>query len=309
VAWTTPPQITLPRLLASVSEREEMELMPIVFGGQPAWLHYRKLGDQQWISRPMETVRGWVQRAIIPAAAVAQPGLEYGFSFSPTPEPSMAFGPVAVTVMPKLNVNTTPAPIRQTASADPIALTIEEQETAPVTLRWSDIPTADYFRVYRDDQPISDTSVAFFPDAPLKPAATYKVEAWRDHRVIAASEPVPCTVPDHAIDETVELNVQTTRTAVVVLRWPDPKSPHVVRYRVRRFSAADSVKSELIGEIHVTGPGLGVQRNLPQAGICIYKVFAVNAAGRKGRRKMNAAQKKAVSVRMRAYWAKRRGSK
>jgi hypothetical protein len=29
----------------------------------------------------------------------------------------------------------------------------------------------------------------------------------------------------------------------------------------------------------------------------------------KGRRKMSAAQKKAVSVRMRAYWAKRRGSK
>ena len=33
------------------------------------------------------------------------------------------------------------------------------------------------------------------------------------------------------------------------------------------------------------------------------------AAGRRGKRKMNAAQKKAVSVRMKAYWAKRRGSK
>lgn len=32
-------------------------------------------------------------------------------------------------------------------------------------------------------------------------------------------------------------------------------------------------------------------------------------AGRRGRRKMSAAQKKAVSVRMKAYWAKRRGSK
>ena len=32
-------------------------------------------------------------------------------------------------------------------------------------------------------------------------------------------------------------------------------------------------------------------------------------AARKGRRKMNAAQKKAVSLRMKAYWAKRRGSK
>jgi hypothetical protein len=35
----------------------------------------------------------------------------------------------------------------------------------------------------------------------------------------------------------------------------------------------------------------------------------VKGARRRGKRKMNAAQKKAVSVRMRAYWAKRRASK
>jgi hypothetical protein len=33
------------------------------------------------------------------------------------------------------------------------------------------------------------------------------------------------------------------------------------------------------------------------------------AGARRGRRKMNAAQKKAVSLRMKAYWAKRRGGK
>ena len=33
------------------------------------------------------------------------------------------------------------------------------------------------------------------------------------------------------------------------------------------------------------------------------------SARRRGKRKMNAAQKKAVSVRMRAYWAKRRAAK
>ena len=38
-------------------------------------------------------------------------------------------------------------------------------------------------------------------------------------------------------------------------------------------------------------------------------VRAAKSAGRRGRRKMNAAQKKAVSVRMKAYWAKRRASK
>jgi anti-sigma factor RsiW len=38
-------------------------------------------------------------------------------------------------------------------------------------------------------------------------------------------------------------------------------------------------------------------------------VRAAKTAGRRGRRKMNAAQKKAVSLRMKAYWAKRRGSK
>lgn len=38
-------------------------------------------------------------------------------------------------------------------------------------------------------------------------------------------------------------------------------------------------------------------------------VRATKSAGRRGRRKMNAAQKKAVSLRMKAYWAKRRGAK
>ena len=38
-------------------------------------------------------------------------------------------------------------------------------------------------------------------------------------------------------------------------------------------------------------------------------VRATKTAARRGRRKMNAAQKKAVSLRMKAYWAKRRGSK
>ena len=33
------------------------------------------------------------------------------------------------------------------------------------------------------------------------------------------------------------------------------------------------------------------------------------AGARRGRRKMNSAQKKAVSVRMKAYWAKRRAAK
>ena len=38
-------------------------------------------------------------------------------------------------------------------------------------------------------------------------------------------------------------------------------------------------------------------------------VRAAKTAGRRGRRKMSAAQKKAVSARMKAYWAKRRAAK
>ena len=37
--------------------------------------------------------------------------------------------------------------------------------------------------------------------------------------------------------------------------------------------------------------------------------LAKTGGARRGRRKMNPAQKKAVSVRMKAYWAKRRASK
>jgi hypothetical protein len=157
-------------------------------------------------------------------------------------------------------------------------LTFEENKSAPVTVRWPEVASADFFRVFRDGQAVSETAVTFFPDAPMKASATYKVEAWRDNAMVAASDPTPHNAPDPAIDEKVSLDVQLNRTAVV-LRWPDVKSPHVVLCRVYR-SADQGATRELVGQVRVTGPGLGVRRDPRTAGRWIYTVQAVNAAGR-----------------------------
>jgi hypothetical protein len=121
--------------------------------------------------------------------------------------------------------------------------------------------------------------VTSFPDTPLKPVATYRVEAWRRGQVIAASEPVQHRVPDHPIEGRVDVKALVNR-AGVVLRWPDVNSPHAVRYRVRRAPADEPAKAELIGEVRFTGPGLGARKDPRSPGRWIYSVYAVNAAGR-----------------------------
>jgi hypothetical protein len=111
------------------------------------------------------------------------------------------------------------------------------------------------------------------------------VEAWRDNRAVTSSEPVEHSVPNHPLDEQVELTVQLSRAAVV-LRWKDVKSPHAVRYRVRRTSATDATNatnatsSQLIGDIRISGHGLGVCKDPRAPGKWIYAILAVNAAGR-----------------------------
>lgn len=60
-----------------------------------------------------------------------------------------------------------------------------------------------------------------------------------------------------------------------------------------RLKELDAERSKLLRAVGVLGAG----------------VVRKGKAKRVSRRKMNAAQKKAVSLRMKAYWAKRRASK
>jgi len=188
--WNPQPQIILPRLIGSTIENQSLQLFPIVLGGPKTWIHYRELGENNWNTQLLTEVKGWVQSANIPAAAVTQPGLEFGFSFNQNPDDDMAYGPIAVTVLPKLDVNTIPPSTIPTSPPGKLQLKISKGQTSKVELNWNDIPQADYFKVYRNDNLISETPVTFFPDNFKGNKATYIVEAWLKEKCITRSKPV-----------------------------------------------------------------------------------------------------------------------
>lgn len=101
VPWKPEPSIVLPRHLGSIAQGQPLELSPIVLGGEKAWMHWRPLGAGPWRTVELSEKKGWVKSVGLEGALVVGPGLEFAFSFSADPAESMAWGPVAVTVMPE----------------------------------------------------------------------------------------------------------------------------------------------------------------------------------------------------------------
>ncbi|MHC4673647.1 MAG: hypothetical protein ACYTBZ_14285 [Planctomycetota bacterium] len=282
-AWQPQAQIILPRFPGSVTENRNLEFLPLVLVGKPAWVHYRSIGTKVWTSRPMTKVRGWVKRAQIPASAVKQPGFEFGFSFKANSSEPMAFGPTAVTVFPKLKVKTKPLPTKPTGQPAKLTLTVKEGQTTPVELTWTDITDADYFKVYRDGQVIMETAVTFFPDTPVKTSVLYVVEAWRDGQAVVRSQPVQFTMSDRPITEKVILKTHTNQSAVV-LYWPMTASSNIVKYKIYRkpFHKQAGTTKKLLAEVRALRSAENVFQDKPLAGRWEYAVVPVNAAGREG---------------------------
>ena len=236
-AWDPTPQIILPRFLGSASEGTALELNPISLGGKPTWLHYRTLGRKRWTTVPLRPLRGWVQQAILPPAALACPGIELGFSFDASPLQPMALGPMAITVTPALPVNQTP--LARVAAPAPTALNLRAAPDAlgAIELRWDPTPQADYFRVYRDDKLIGDTALPFFPDAAAEPAPRhrYAVEAWHQGARLLREEAV-AEVADIPIREKFPPTV-SVRGDKLLLTWPASASKQAAVFDLRLESA------------------------------------------------------------------------
>lgn len=288
--WNPTPQIILPRFLGSVSEGTALELNPISLGGKPTWLHYRALGRKRWTTQPLRPLRGWVQQAILPPAALTRPGIELGFSFEAAPLQPMAFGPIAVTVTPALPVNQTPLARlgaedgrRRTADGRqaPAALHLAATSDAlgAVELRWHPTPQADYFRVYRDDKLIGDTALPFFPDTAAEPALRhrYTVEAWRQGARLLREEAV-AEVADVPIHEKFAPAV-SARGDQLLLTWPATLSNQVAAFDIRLQSAGSSPVTARI-------PGSGDvpnQYNTPLGpGEWVARLTPINRAGTPG---------------------------
>jgi hypothetical protein len=279
--WNPAPKIFLPGFMGSVEENKNLELYPVVLGGNPAFLHYRILGGIQWISVPMKNVKGWIQKAEIPSPHVKIPGIEFGFSFHQEPEKPMAFGPKAITVMPE-----SPSPsalLNETKSAgNNLSLDISRGDLYPVELKWNDLQEADFYKVYRNDSLIAETGVCLFPDIPDAEDNTWYIEAWREGSLLTRSRMVRFSIPDEPVLEQTILKAFTNR-AGVSLSWPAAQSFKIKSFRIYR-NAADS---EGAGENPVCNLKASywsdhVILDKPPEGKWRYVVVPVNLAGKEG---------------------------
>lgn len=193
--WNPAPQVLLPRHYGTVPAGQELAIEAIRLGGGELWLHYRPLGQKRWRALPMQPAAGWVMRGAIPASAVQAPGVEFAFSYKKSFWQKFDFQPVAVTVQAPWTVQIQPPALRPAPAAQAaLTLNVVTGKATPVELHWSDVPEADFFRVYRDEKPVVETAVTFFPDSP-KASAQYRVEALRGGKVIARSLIVTSKAP------------------------------------------------------------------------------------------------------------------
>ena len=240
-------------------------------------VHYRDLGlHGKWTTRKLLVSRGWVAGTSIPAADTRTPGLEMGLSFSENPRDTMAYGPIAISVLPRMAVDKTPRQIVPFSTQSKLTATIKDGQTAPIELVWNEIPDSDFYKVFRNGALVVETGVAFFPDSPPEPSGTYIVEAWRDGKVIARSEPLKYTVADHPFDEKFDVQIHAN-SAGVVFNWPAPKSPFVAAYRINRNNGESSRE---LAKVNASKSGSQTYWDNPPAGNWTITITPVNAFGR-----------------------------
>ena len=279
--WSPQPEIVMPRMVASVESGQELVLSPIVLGGGPAYAHYRKLGESKWATLPLQEDKGWVRKIVLPSSFIAKPGFEIGFSMHQDPKQPMAYSPVAVTVMPKQNVVTTPPPVIQPKNTE-LKAYAHEGKVMPIEVTWNDITDADFYKVYRDGALIVETAVAMFPDIPTQANGEYVVEAWRDGKVIARSEPVEYKISQQPVSEDFDLQFRT-KASGVILEWPAAKSLYLTQYKIGRKANSGADVSETLGKIWASKTKNNVYWDTPPSGSWEYSVTPLNVSGQEGK--------------------------
>ena len=279
--WAPDRAIILPRFYGSAPAGEPLVLEPVVLGGGRAFLHYRSLGGP-WHTMPMTPVRGWVQRGVVPGEHVTAPGTTIGFSFSRRPEAGTLSRCVTVSILPPLPAPSPRGPRPPEGGGPAIEARVEEGRTTAVVLHWSDVPEADFFRVYRDGSAIADTPVTLLPDSPTAASGSYSVEAWRDGAAVGRSVAVSYQLPDRAIEGSFTAEAVANSTQVV-LSWPPRHSPFIVRYELARRAAGETQGTWTpIGAIPADPVAPHYAADRPPTGDWTYRVTPLNVAGRLG---------------------------
>ncbi len=278
--WNTESAIILPRLIASAPEGTDLTFEPYVLGGGEAWLHYRPLKENEWKTVKLESRRGWVKQAVLPADDMVQPGIIYAFSFSPDPD-SLFAGPArGVTVHPVFPPLAEPSPIREPGEPASLQVTINTSGDFPVMLTWEDCFEANYFRVIRNGEPLLETAAPFLPDVPDEAEGTYRIEAVRDGSVIARSETIPYRIEEGTVDERFDLRSRVTR-AMVRLTWPAPSTPRIAEFHLYRVNV-ETGSEERIANIPAARFGEHEYQDHPEDGEWTYRLVPVDPTESRG---------------------------
>ena len=278
--WDVEADIILPRFVGSVGQGSDIELAPIVFGGGDAWMHYRKVGEKKWQSIKLADVQGWVKKAVVPADKVNGAGVEFGFSFSSDSGDEMAYGPVCVTVMPALKVNTKADLVIEFADAKgEIELKVQHGLAVPVELSWAAFKGADYYRVYRNGKMIVETAVNYCPDIPDELKLNYYVQAIGGGKVIGESAKIDFVIEERDIEDEVAFELYPNSGGVLIV-WGKTESFDIRSYRI--YKTGGDSKRELIAAVNADKQKEHLFFDKPSAGSWGYEVVGVNAFGNEG---------------------------
>jgi hypothetical protein len=273
--------VILPRALTSVRAGLDLSVEPVVIGGVPARLHWRATPGAAWKSAPLTRRRGWVGQATVPAVDVREPFLEVAVSLDGEPD-GFAWGPVAVTVRPPVDLHTqAPGAIAAAEQGAPeFTVRAAMGERVPVELAWDPVAGVDHYRVTRDGQVVGETAVGFFPDVHGPGPVTYLVEAVRDGRVIARSRPcaVDVTLPSYSVE--TELRAVSNR-AGVILEWSSTESSLTRSYRIEaRCVSADDPWTVVHEALDAGAAGMRLFHEPTRPGVWSYRVTPLDVAGR-----------------------------
>jgi len=278
--WDVEADVILPRFIGSVTEGSDIELRPIVFGGGDTWMHYRAVGEKKWQSVKLADVQGWVKKAVVPADKVKGAGIEFGFSFSSDNGDKMAYGPVCVTVMPKVEVNTRPdCSVSFGLQRQKIDLHVKKGQAVPIELGWADVKGADYYRVYRNGEMIVETAVNYCPDIPKDLKLTYYVQAVSDGKVIGESERKDFKIQERDIKDEVAFELCPNSEGVLIV-WDKTDSFDIRSYRI--YKTGSDSKRELIAAVNADKQKGHLFFDKPGVGSWKYEVVGVNAFSNDG---------------------------
>ncbi|MBN1900368.1 hypothetical protein JW926_03470 [Candidatus Sumerlaeota bacterium] len=279
--WNPAPKIILPGFLGSIGENKDLELYLVVFGGKPAFLHYRASGDHPWISVPMKMEKSWIQKASILARHIKPPAIEYGFSFSSDPGNPMAYGPKSVTVMPESS-RLSFSPIKTKLEKAELSIEVYRGDLFPAIIKWNDLKEADFYKIYRNDSLIAETCVSMFPDIPDSENNIYYIETWRDGSLLTRSSSVSFSVPDEPVQEQISLRAFTNR-AGAFLSWDAVRSFNIKSFRIYRNAADSETRGEKpVCEMKASLCSEHILLDKPPEGKWKYIIVPVNVAGVEG---------------------------